>query len=82
MPLHFTLLFPYGTYGWNPETKHADSKRHVTTRKFYVFNLNKRDIDCDYINLVGWLFQEWIYLALVAVENLMLDYQRSNQEAF
>ena len=21
MPMHFTLLFPYGTYDWNPEAK-------------------------------------------------------------
>ena len=27
MPLHFTLLFPYGTKGWDMETTHANSRR-------------------------------------------------------
>jgi hypothetical protein len=44
MPLHFTLLFPYGTYGWDQEKKHTDDKRRVTTREFYVYHLNQRDI--------------------------------------
>ena len=26
MPLHFTVLFPFGTYGWDPEKKHVDGK--------------------------------------------------------
>ena len=81
MPLHFTLLFPYGTYGWNPETKHADGRRRVTTREFYVYYLNQRDNDRDYIHLAGRLFQEWICMAWVAVENQKLQYQRSNQKA-
>ena len=40
MPLHFTLLFPHGTYGGNPEERHSvesKSKRRVTTRELYVF---------------------------------------------
>ena len=40
MPLHFTLLFPHGTYGWNLEEMHKDKKRRVTTREFYVYYLN------------------------------------------
>ena len=81
MPLHFTLLFPYGTYGWDPDRKHADGKRRVTTREFYVYHLNQRDIDRDYIHLAGRLFQEWICMAWVAVENQKLNYQRMNQKA-
>ena len=27
MPLHFTLLFPHGTYGWDPSKRHTDGKR-------------------------------------------------------
>ena len=27
MPLHFIILFPYGTYGWDPELRHTDQKR-------------------------------------------------------
>ena len=32
MPLHFTLLFPHGTFGWDPNTPHTKGKGRVTTR--------------------------------------------------
>ena len=81
MPLHFTLLFPYGTYGWNPEEKHSDGKRRVTTREFYVYHLNQRKSEPEFIHLAGRLFQEWVCMAWIAVENQKLMYQRMNQNA-
>ena len=33
MPLHFILLFPFGTYGWDLEEKHTDGKRRVTPKE-------------------------------------------------
>ena len=81
MPLHFTLLFPYGTYGWDLEVRHADSDRRVTTREFYVYHLNVRDVANDDLHLAGRLFQEWICMAWVAVENQKLNFQRNNQKA-
>ena len=38
MPLHFTLLFPYGTSGWDMEVKHADGRRRVTIREWYIYH--------------------------------------------
>ena len=35
----------------------------------------------DYIQLAGRLFQEWMCMAWVAVENQKLMYQRMNQKA-
>ena len=32
MPLHFTLLFPHGTYGWNPEERHKYGNRRIISR--------------------------------------------------
>ena len=81
MPLHFTLLFPHGTYGWDPTAKHSDGKRRITTREFYVYYINERDIGRDYIHLARRLFQEWICMAWVAVENQKLMFQRMNQKA-
>jgi hypothetical protein len=81
MPLHFTLLFPHGTYGWDLTMKHTDGKRRVTTREFYVFHLNQRDLLTDFIHLARRLFQEWICMAWVAVENQKLMFQRMNQKA-
>ena len=81
MPLHFTLLFPLGTHGWDPEEKHTDGKRRITTREFYVFHLNQRALEADYLHLAGRLFQEWCCMAWIAVENQKLMYQRMNQKA-
>ena len=81
MPLHFTLLFPHGTYGWDLTVQHTDGKRRVTPREFYVFHLNVRNIKEDFIHLAGRLFQEWICLAWVVVENQKLLFQRKNQKA-
>ena len=81
MPLHFTLLFPHGTYGWDLQTMHRDGKRRVTTREFYVYHINERDIDKDYIHLARRLFQEWVCMAWVAVENQKLNFQRTHQKA-
>ena len=81
MPLHFTLLFPHGTYGWDLTVKQTDGKRRVTTREFYVYHLNLRETTTDFIHLAGRLFQEWICMAWVAVENQKLMYQRMNQKA-
>ena len=83
MPLHFTLLFPHGTYGWDPEdqvSRHPDGRR-ITVREFYVYFLNLRDIKRDYIHMAGRLFQEWICMAWVSVENQKLNFQRLNQKA-
>ena len=59
-PLHFTLLFPHGTYGWDPSTRHTDGKRRVTTREFYAYMMNQRDQELDYLHKGGRLYQEWL----------------------
>ena len=82
MPLHFTLLFPHGTYGWDPESRHEDGKRRITAREFYTFHLNVRNLDnMNFLHRSGKLFQEWICMGWVVVENQRLNYQRQNQKA-
>ena len=82
MPLHFTLLFPFGTYGWNPEERHVDGKRRVTAREFYVFHLHLRDTDNrNFLHMSARLFQEWLLMGWIQVENQRLLYQTLNQKA-
>ena len=82
MPLHFTLLFPYGTHGWDQDTKQADGKRRVTAREFYAFHLNVREVDNgNYLHTATRLFQEWICLSWLVVEDQRLNYQNQNQKA-
>ena len=82
MPLHFTLLFPLGTYGWDQDSKQKDGKRRITTREFYVFHLNIREgFNEDFLHRAGRLFQEWLCMAWTWVENQRLNFQRANQKA-
>ena len=82
MPLHFTLLFPFGTYGWDPEARQNNGKRRITAREFYVFHLNIRDCaNGNFLQRAGRLFQEWLCMAWLCVENQRLNYQRQNQKA-
>ena len=82
MPLHFTLLFPHGTYGWDQDSKQRDGKRRITTREFYVFHLNIREcLNENFLHRAGRLFQEWLCMAWIWVENQRLNYQRQNQKA-
>ena len=81
MPLHFVLLFPHGTYGWDSEETHEDGRRRITCREFYAFHLNVRNNMFGYVHMAGRLFQEWLCMAWVAVEDQKLLYQRLNQKA-
>ena len=82
MPLHFTLLFPHGTKGWDHQEMHADGKRRVTPKEFFTYHLRIRDGENqDYIHQSGKLFQEWICMAWVTIENQRLEYQKQNQKA-
>ena len=81
--LHFTVLFPYGTDGYNEQTKHAkgDTKRRVTPREFFSYHLNMRYPTSDFIFRAGRLFQEYICMGFKIVESQKLKYQRNNQKA-
>jgi len=80
MPLHFTLLFPHGTKGWDMETTHANSRRRVTPREFFAYHTQVRHRDSDYLFRAGRLFQEWLCMGWVTVENQKLAYQRQHQK--
>ena len=79
MPLHFTLLFPDGTPGWDQDLKHRNSTKRVSTREFYAFHMNVRGTHSDFLFQAGRLFQEWILYAWITCENQTLNYIRFNQ---
>ena len=82
MPLHFSLLFPEGTYGWNPQDKHTDGKRRITSREFYHFHLQIRNNSNEnYLHMAERLFQEFILMGWVSTESQRLLYQSLNQKA-
>ena len=82
MPLHFTLLFPFGTHGWDSTVSQKDGRRRVTPRQFFGFHLNIRNGDnMDFLHRACRLFQEWICMSWVVVEDQRLFYQSQNQKA-
>ena len=82
-PLHFTLLFPYGTDGYNEGTKHVtgDRKKRVTPREFFAYHLNMRDLKSDFIFRAGRLFQEYLCIAFTTIQSQKLKFHRKNQAA-
>ena len=82
MPLHFTLLFPYGTYGWDMTVMKQGGKRRVTPREFYCYHLNvRKGENGDFLHRAGRLFQEWICMGWIVVEDQRLFFQSQNQKA-
>ena len=80
-PLHFVLLFPLGTKGYYEGLKHADKKKRVSPREFFVYHLNMRNADSDFLFRFGRLFQEYICLAFTTMESQRLKFQRNNQSS-
>ena len=85
-PLHFTLLFPYGTKGYNEADKKkgkdgSDSNRRVTPREFFAFHLNMREYYSDFLFRGGRLFQEYLCIAFATMESQRLKYIKFNQKA-
>ena len=82
-PLHFVLLFPYGTPGYSEFLKHNDKNKtkRVSPREFFAFHLNMRNVETDFLFRCGRLFQEYICLAFTTIENQKLKYQKNNQSA-
>ena len=82
MPLHFTLLFPFGTYGWDPESRNSTGTKRITPREFYVFHLNVRaGENGDFLHKAARLFQEWLCMGWLTVEDNRLAYHSLNQKA-
>ena len=82
MPLHFTLLFPYGNYGWNPYELQANGQRKITCRQFYSFHIQSRDnVNENYVLRSGRLFQEFVCMAWATIERQRLFWHEQNQKS-
>ena len=82
MPLHFPLLFPHGTYGWDPKEMNTTGTKKITTRQWYSFHLQIRhNPNENFLHEAGRLFQEFLCVSWVTIENQRLLYQELNQKA-
>ena len=75
-PLHFILLFPYGSKGYDEQAKHVkgDTKRRVTPREFFAFHLNMRCPSSDFLFRAGRVFQEYLCFASTTIESQKLKF--------
>ena len=81
-PLHFTILFPFGTKGWNKDSRHAGgSTKRITCREFYCYHIQVRNKEKDYLFKAGRLYQEFLCYAQNTNENQRLNFLRLNQQA-
>ena len=82
-PLHFVLLFPYGTKGYSEFMKHKDKDqtKRVSPREYFSYHLNMRNLEADFFFRCQRLFQEYICLAYATVENQKLKFNKNNQAA-
>ena len=78
-PLHFILLFPFGTKGYSEFMKHTDKDQ--SKREFFSYHLNMRCSESDFLFRCGRLFQEYICLAYAVVESQKLKFHKNNQGA-
>ena len=83
-PLHFVLLFPYGTTGWHPAIPLApqpgrERLRFVTTLQFYAYRLQVRPNEDDSLVRGCRLFQEFVCMAYAKVEAMRLKYIATHQ---
>ena len=79
MPLHFTLLFVNGTYGWDQYLTHVDGVKRVSPREFFEYHLNVRHTGSDYLFQARRLFQEWILHGWILCENQRLAFHRQKK---
>ena len=49
MPLHFTVLFPWGDQGWDSEARSKKTNKRLTAREFFIYRLAIRDKPLTYV---------------------------------
>lgn len=80
-PMIYTLLFPYGTKGWNIYMSSVNSKHRVTQLQFYSYRLSIRD-DFNPLLHAGKLTQQYIVDGFIKIEGNRLKYYDDNRQEF
>ena len=83
-PLHFVLLFPWGTDGWHPTIQQVPQparqrQRTVTALQYYAYRLQVRPAEDDSLHRACRLLQEFMCMAFAKVESLRLRFIATHQ---
>lgn len=84
IPLHYVLLFPFGTSGWTyglPLTPDADSAQHkyITQTQYYSYRLHIRDGEFPILQYGGRLYQQYICDVWISTDQNRLRWVENNQ---
>ncbi|XP_027905922.1 uncharacterized protein LOC114165517 [Vigna unguiculata] len=77
-PLQYPLLFPFGTYGWDTNTKNHNGQS-ISCREYYSFMLQIRPNDQSVILQAGRLLQQYVVDNYVKIETGRLRWIRNHQ---
>ena len=82
--LHFVLLFPWGTDGWQPSLRQAVANgrgqvKALSLMRYYAYRLQERPRVDDSLFRACRLFQEYLCMAFARVETQRLLYFARNQ---
>ncbi|XP_050374857.1 uncharacterized protein LOC126792486 [Argentina anserina] len=77
-PLQYPLLLPYGTYGWDVNSRNNNGRK-LTCRDFYAYILQIRQHDESVLLRGGRLLQQYVVDNYIKIETHKLRWIRSNQ---
>ncbi|KAM5582463.1 hypothetical protein ABKV19_002737, partial [Rosa sericea] len=78
-PLQYPLLLPYGTYGWDVNSRNNNGTK-LTCRDYYAYILQIRPHDESILLRGGRLLQQYVVDNYVKIETQKLRWIRSNQD--
>ena len=83
VPLHYVLLFPFGTSGWSYGMPHfqtsANQDKHITQIQYYSFRLHTRETEFPILQLGGRLFQQYVCDVWISTDQNRLRWVENNQ---
>ncbi|XP_073152120.1 uncharacterized protein [Henckelia pumila] len=77
-PLQYPLLLPYGTYGWDTNSRNNDGSR-VTCLNYYAYMLQIRENSSSLLLRGGRLLQQYVVDNYVKIETHRLRWIHTNQ---
>ena len=78
MPLHFTLLFPFGTAGWHPFIENSTTGSRVTVSQFFAYHLMVCLERTNFLHRSGRHFQEFMLNAFIKMDDQKLHFHCQN----
>ncbi|XP_004308422.1 PREDICTED: uncharacterized protein LOC101310942 [Fragaria vesca subsp. vesca] len=80
-PMQYPLLLPYGTYGWDINSR-GNNGKEMTCCDYYAYMLQMRQGQENPLHRGGRLLQQYVVDNYVKIESQKLRWFRNNQDKF